>query len=185
MWLIWQRLIMNSIKKFFFDWRSTQLLRKFRAPRQTLNYKEAKSVGILFITHNDNMHQAVNHFIKMLKQEGKKYTALTFFDRQSDNPYTFKYDFFTEKDIDFFGNIKSEPVTEFINTDFDYLYCLCTEPTDVFDPILASCKAKCRVGFFRENKVGLFEMMIQLKPEESVDKLIDQMVHYTKAIEHN
>ncbi|TAD97067.1 MAG: hypothetical protein EAZ97_13050 [Bacteroidetes bacterium] len=177
---------MNGIKKYLLNFRNKHFLKRIDLLRKTLNYQDVKSVGVIFLTHDEQMHEHLNNFVKKMKDDKKNVTAITYFDRLHDNPYLFRYDFFTEKDISLFGEVKCRETEQFINTEFDYLYCISTEAEiDVFEPILAKCKAKCRIGNYRESKETLFELMIHIKQEQNIDILIQEMLRYTQAIRFN
>lgn len=155
------------------------------AVRTTSNYQDAKSIGILFKIEDDEKHDALNTFVKQLQQEGKDLTLLTYFERLENNPYNFRYEFFSKKDISTLGKIKSRPVQNFIETPFDYLYCITVNHFLPFDYILLKSQAKCRIGRYFPDQESCFELMLDLKEEEGVDELIKQMLHYTKKLTKN
>jgi hypothetical protein len=170
---------MNSIKKFFL-----QLRLKYQKPktilRKTLNYEQTKHIGFLFYTTHRQTSTTINRFMKELLTDNKEVDALTYTENHAENPYGFKYDICTEKEINIIGQITSPKVKEFINKEFDYLYCVAVEKCDVIDYILRNSKAKCRIGCFDGNNADNFEMMMVLQANEDVDKLIEQIIQYTK-----
>ncbi|MBX2844303.1 MAG: hypothetical protein KTR26_21225 [Flammeovirgaceae bacterium] len=174
---------MNPIKEFFLNLQTSRAVKRNKAKRISTNYSEVKSVGILFLIENDSHHEAMNKFVKGLMKEGKKVEAMTYFTREHDNPYNFSYNFFDEKDISLTGGLKGEKVVAFMEKEFDYLFFVALKQTLAFDFILASSKAKCRVGPFFEGKEEFFELMVNLGSGEGVNKLIDGMKHYTKEID--
>lgn len=177
---------MNSIKKFFLTLRNKHFLKDTRNRRSTLNYSEVKSVGLIFYTQNEQMHLHINTFVNKMRKENKEVEALTFFERNHDNPYNFRYAFFTEKNIGWSGRIKSQEVENFIQKEFDYLYCIAVEEDlRFFEPILARSKAKCRIGNYQVQHESFFELMVSLQSSQDIDILITQMLHYTQAICHN
>lgn len=170
---------MNSIKKYFLTLR----LRYEKQPkivRKTLNYEQTKHIGFLFFTTNRNMSSAINRFMKVLLEEGKNVDALTYMLTNTENPYGFKYDICTEEQINWLGTIKQQKIHDFIQKDFDYLYCIAIEKCEVIDYILKNSRAKCRIGCFNGTNVDNFELMVVMQQGEDVDKLIDQFLVYTK-----
>lgn len=153
--------------------------------RETLNYVDTKYIGILFNIKNESHHQALNDFVHQLEKDGKKVSALAYFEREGSNPYDFKFEFFRKKDISSLGTIKSEQVDNFASMRFDYLYCINIDPFPAFDNILLHSQAKCRIGKFFENKINYFDFMLHLKDEGQEDILIKEMLHYTKKFEKN
>ncbi|OJJ15753.1 hypothetical protein BKI52_36130 [marine bacterium AO1-C] len=155
------------------------------ATRATSNYQDAKNIGILFKIEDDEKHDALNAFVKTLQSEGKNLTLLTYFERLENNPYNFRYEFFSKKDITTLGKIKSRPVQNFIETPFDYLYCVTVNHFLPFDSILLKSQAKCRIGRYFPEQESCFELMLDLKETNGVDELIQQMLHYTKKLTKN
>jgi len=153
--------------------------------RATSNYQDAKNIGILFKIEDDEKHDALNEFVKTLQNEGKNLTLLTYFERLENNPYNFRYEFFSKKDITTLGKIKSRPVQNFIETPFDYLYCVTVNHFLPFDSILLKSQAKCRIGRYFPEQESCFELMLDLKETNGVDELIKQMLHYTKKLTKN
>lgn len=185
---------MNAVKQYFLEQQNQKTRKESETRRigeeyrRTPNYKDAEHIGILFFTRNDQMHKFINQFYEKIKADKKEFTALTFDDDARQNPYIFKYSFFKKSDIGLLGKIKpkAKEVEQFINTEFDYLYCITVEEDiDMFDQILAQSKAKCRVGNYREDKYHLYEMMIRLSSDSDIDKLIHEMLKRTQAIRYN
>lgn len=179
---------MNTVKQYFLEQHNKNIKEKKiqGSAKQTPNYDDAEHIGILFFTRNEKMHSFINRFQQKIDADKKQLTALTFDDDVRQNRYLFEYSFFKMKELDLFGKIKSEFVEKFVNTEFDYLFCVTVEnDIDIFDQILAHSKAKCRVGNYREDKSHLYELMIRLQPEDDIDKLIDAMLKRTQAIRFN
>lgn len=178
---------MNFIKKTFLDWKIRQAVKKQKdIPRQTLNYHEAKSIGILLKTEDATMVKAVQVFFQKLTKDSKKITILIY-QSKPENAVDFQFQHYllTEKEIDNWGNIHSEIMENFISQPFDYLYCISKEDEPVFQYILAKSKAKCRIGKYSQANEVFFEMMIDQKPEQGIDIFIEQSLHYTKSITYN
>jgi len=178
---------MNFIKKTFLDWKIKQATKRHKdIPRQTLNYDEAKSVGILLKAEDATMVKAVQIFLQKLTKDNKK-IAILIYQSKPENAVDFQFQHYllTEKEIDNWGNIHSEIMENFISQPFDYLYCISKEDEPVFQYILAKSKAKCRIGKYSQANEVFFEMMIDQKPEQGIDVFIEQSLHYTKSITYN
>ena len=175
---------MQPIKNKLLKFRTKRAVKK-QATRQTVNYKDTKSIGILFKVSEEDKHDFINNFVHALEKDGKSVEALTYFTRDHDNPYDFKYAFFTDKDVSVMGEIKSQSVKSFMDKNFDYLYCITREDIAVFDHILSKSKAKCRIGKYEDGKTHLFEFMVNFNDETKLDEMIKEIHHFTKAIAHN
>lgn len=115
----------------------------------------------------------------MLQLDGKKVTVLEYLPKQKDN-YEFLFDFFTSKDLSFWGKVKSPDADRFIETPFDYLYCIDNDSNPLILHVLARSKARCRIGKFAKPFDPYFELMIE--QNGSVKNLIDSMYKYTKQL---
>lgn len=167
------------MKLSFLKTRTTNQLKKNKAVRKSTDYKKAETVGILFSVEDKKKHDEVKEFIQKLQQDGKKVQVLEFLPEKKENP-EFMFDFFTIKDISFWGKIESDKTLKFSDTAFDYLFCLDTKLNPMISYILARSKSKCRVGKYTESAQPLFELMID--SNGSTKSLIDGMYKYTTQL---
>lgn len=167
------------MKLSFLKTRTTNQLKKNKAVRKSTDYKKAETIGILFSVEDKKKHDEVKEFIQKLQQDGKKVQVLEFLPEKKENP-EFMFDFFTIKDISFWGKIESPKTLKFSDTSFDYLFCLDTKLNPMISYILARSKSKCRVGKYDETVKPLFELMID--SNGSTKSLIEGMYKYTTQL---
>ncbi len=159
--------------------RTAKALKKNKSLRASLPYKKALHVGILFSVEDKQKHTDIKEFIHQLEQDGKKVQVLEYLPLKKEN-YEFMFDFFTEKDLDFWGKINSTSALKFSEAPFDYLFYIDREPNPLALYLLASSKAHCRVGRFTESESPFFEMMIE---QNGTNKgLIETMYKYAKQL---
>lgn len=178
---------MELLKNYFLAQKSRKArARSENGPRTTPNFSEAGSIGILFSLEDEENHAALAQFIQWLEGQRKKVRVLTYFEYKRSHPFTFYFDAFTKEDISPMGLIQNAKVSQFLEIEFDFLYCIYTKEQPVLDIILAETKAKCRVGPFDEKRLNLFELMIQPNDaHDGVEAMIGQMKTYSKAIHRN
>jgi hypothetical protein len=168
------------MKLSFLKIRTNSQLKKNKAVRSSLPYTQAKTVGVLFSVEDKKKHDEIKALIHKLEHDGKKVDVISFLPNKKEN-YEFMFDFFTMKEVTFFGQITSNHAIKFSETPFDYLFCLDAEPNPMILNLLARSKAKCRVGKFQEEATPFFELMI-----DNVDKqtkgLIDGIYKYTAQL---
>jgi hypothetical protein len=167
------------MKLSFLKYKTDAYLKRNKAIRTSLPYKQALNVGIIFSVEDKGKHDEIKDFVKHLEQDGKHVKVMCFLPKNKDN-YEFMFDFFTEKDLSFWGNITSSIASQFAETSFDFLYYLDTTPNPLILNLIARSKAKCRVGKFWEEGQPYFEMMIESK--NGVHSLIETMYKYTKSL---
>ena len=159
--------------------KTNSFLKKNKSIRVSLPYKQALSVGIIFSVEDKSKHDEIKDFVKRLEHDGKQVVVMSFLPKNKDN-YEFMYDFFTDKDMTFWGTLTSNAALKFADLPFDLLYYIDTTPNPYILNLLARSKAKCRVGKFWEKSESFFEMMIENK--NGTHALIDTMYKYTRAL---
>jgi len=166
-------------KMNFLRMRTRKALRKNQSLRASLPYKQAYTFGILFTVEDMQKHLDIKEFIHQLEQDGKSVQVLEYLPLKKEN-YEFKFDFFTIKDLNFWGKINSAQAQKFSSTPFDYLFYIDRESNPLALNLLAESKARCRVGKFTEDDKSFFEMMIGVNG--TTKGLIDTMYKYAKQL---
>src|SRR6187401_1039292 len=136
---------MTALKLNFLRRRTNALLKDNKTPRANVPYKKAQQIGIIFSVEDKVKHDNVKDLIKKFEQDGKQVSVIEFLPNDKDN-YEFRFDFFTEQDLSFWGKITSNGALKFANTPFDYLFYIDATPNPMILHLLALSKAKCRVG---------------------------------------
>ena len=170
---------MNVIKQYFLRIRTNSQLKHNNASRITVPYKDSRQIGIIFTVEDKIKHETVKDLIRKLESDGKQVQVIEFLPERKEN-YEFKFDFFTEDDVSFFGNITSPQANKFVGAPFDFIICLDTMPNPLLLHVLASCKAKCRVGPSWQDGHPYFELMIE--PNPNVKVMAETMYQYTTQL---
>lgn len=161
-------------------YRAKKLALKNPRRKCSISYSNAEKIGIIFTTDDIEKHKLIKTFIKKLKQDNKQVEVLTYLPKGREN-HEFLFNFFTEKDVSFFGKFNNKDVIKFAARNFDFLFNLDCNPHPLLESILAICKSSCRVGCYQENKSRFYELMIQPK-YSTTENLIDEMYRYTKIL---
>ena len=157
------------------DWE----LKRNKASRSTVPYQQALNVGVVFTVEDKQKHDAVKEFIKKLENDGKKVQVIEFLPENREN-YEFKFDFFSEKDLSFWGKITAENAIRFSEKPFDFLFYIDINPNPFILHLLARGKARCRVGRSWEQGRPYFEFMIE--SINSNQSLIEGIYKYTSQL---
>ena len=150
-----------------------------KALRTSLPYKQALSIGVIFTVEDRQKHDDIKEFVRKLEHDGKQVKVMSFLPKHKDN-YEFLFDFFTDKDISFWGNITSDSANRFSEMPFDFLFYLDTAPNPLILNVIARSKARCRVGKFWEASHNYFEFMIEIK--NGTRALIDGLYRYVSRL---
>lgn len=159
--------------------RTQAALKKNKTIHASTPYQKAASMGIIFTVEDKQKHEAVKELVRLLERDGKKVQVLEFLPDKKTN-HEFKFDFFTIKDISFWGGVNAPNALKFAETPFDYLFCIDKESNPLILNLLAQSKAHCRVGKFSEAESSFFEFMIE---QNGTNKgLIETMYNYTSQL---
>ncbi|MFL5729412.1 MAG: DUF6913 domain-containing protein [Cytophagaceae bacterium] len=171
------------IKKISYLLKNFYYLNAHQIKRQATSYSKAVNIGVLIKNPDPNFNKVINEFIAGLQKDGKQVQAICFIDKSLNRIYDFDFTELTNNEIEWNGDFKQEKVNKFTKTEFDYLYCINISPFLPYENILLRSQAKFRIGYHFKNKRKLFELMIDLKPEEKIDVLVRSMMIYTKKLE--
>ncbi|MGK7391558.1 MAG: DUF1493 family protein [Candidatus Cyclobacteriaceae bacterium M2_1C_046] len=153
-----------------------------KKPRRncSISYSDAKRTGIIFTVDDLEKHEMIKSFIKKLKKDEKNVEVLCYLPKGKEN-YEFVFNYFTEKDVTFFGKFNNSDVIRFAASNFDYLFCLDCNPNPMIESVLALSKSNCRIGCYHPEKDRFYELMIQPK-DKSTETLINDIYRYTKIL---
>ena len=155
------------------------MLKKNQAVRGSVPFKNAKTVGIIFTVEDKQKHFAVKDFIKRFEADGKHIQVLEYLPDNKEN-YEFKFDFFMDKDVSFWGNINSPNAIQFADGPFDFLFYLDLTPNPLILHLLARSKAKCRVGRMFDDGHSYLDLMVD--SVSNTQALLDTMYKYVTQL---
>ena len=148
------------------------------------NFGTAKTVGIVFHPPDKNSFDYIMQFFRFLSEMDIELFIIGYIDSKTIPDYYVirkGINFFSKKDINWYGKPIVPYFSHFINQKFDMLIDLCIE--DLF-PILYFVNlsnAKFKIGKFSVRK-NPYDLMIDIKKEKRVGFLVDQIKHYLSII---
>lgn len=169
------------LSKRILTYKAKGHVKKNVIPRGSMSYNMVSTVGIVFTIDSKEKHEIIKSFVKQLEEDGKKVDVLAYLPHKKEN-HEFLFDFFTEKDISFWGKFNSEFVTKFTNKSFDYLFYIDEQSNLLVQNVLAMSKAKCRIAKFDESNEQFCEMMVRVPGKGQLKKLVEEMYRYTKIL---
>ena len=171
-------------KKLFIERNTKLAIKKSTVSRDNISFRKAQSIGIIYSWEGKRKAEIINEFAKEIEMSGKKVQTLCY-SRVDLQIVPVDVDFFSEKDFDNFGNLKSEKLKNFKNLRFDFLYHLDTLPNVYIDNIMALSSARCRVSRADYTRKDLYDFMVQIRGNVGIEKLCHEILHYTKALVNN
>lgn len=174
----------ERIGKFYF--RKEQA-RKTRTCKIT-NLEVARRIGILYSLDDVPDYDRVSELVTQLQHQQKEVKALGFVKNkalvQRFLP-KLSFDFFSQRDLNWFYKPIHSQVKDFIEKEFDLLIDINLEEAFPLQYIAGLSNALCRVGKFSEKSTDYYDVMIDIKPVATPDDFIVHVRHYLTMINSN
>ena len=145
------------------------------------NFNEIKTVGILFDATNPEDFELVKRYVVYLRQHRKKVKVIGYFSTKNIPDMTFsklEYDFFSTKQLNWFGKPTSMIIQNFINEKYDVLLDLNINDHFSLKYISALSKADFKVGKFSTLGVEIYDMMIDSDNTKTLKYFLKQVDIY-------
>jgi hypothetical protein len=153
------------------------------------NFERARSVAVIYQEKGEGFYILVKQYVKYLKAEMgiREVLAMAYIDNHKEVPHyhlhRLRYDYFTNKELDFFMEPAGEQVQNFIKRDFDILIDLEKETPLPLRYVMQASKARFKVGYHSQENEYLYDLMIRTGNQTTFDEYIKQVNHYLKTID--
>ncbi|NVN95233.1 MAG: hypothetical protein HXX18_08120 [Bacteroidetes bacterium] len=177
--------IFYKIKEFAGNHYLNKHLPKNHRFRKIVNLDNAKTLGIIYELKDELTYNHINRFIKFLQDKQINVKAIGYFDGNIRPIYAIEklsLDYYDRKDLNWYAKPKGNYVADFIQTDFDILIDLSLNNIFQTKYIAAMSKAKFKVGKDGENNKVIFDLMIDINPNTTLDEFITLIIHYLSII---
>lgn len=170
--------IKKRLSKYFLDLKPT-VQRKVRIT----NFREARSIGLLYKERNESFYILVKQYVKYLKEEHgiRDILALAYIDEDQIpfwHVHKLEFDYFAKADTDWRMKPKAQQAEDFISRDFDILIDFTLEECQPLMHILAKSRARFKVGAWNHNKAEMLDMMVDLPPNSTFDQYQHKLNHF-------
>lgn len=162
----------TNFKKWIFDRRLPQSVVKERVA----GLNPQQHVAILFDGTNEEDRKTVHAFKKIIKAAGSpRVKSLAFINNKLplDNV---DYSAYNLKNIYWYGQPTGQNVEMFIRGHWDMVIFLGQEMTPHFEYILKMVNASFIVGISEKEPVPLFDLTVEIKKEDSLEKRIQTII---------
>lgn len=177
--------IRYQIGKFILAQKAKNLNRK----REICNLDLAQTVGVIFNADNQESYERASQFANfMIKTKEIQVFALGYVDDKlmlkffSDKR---GFKFFSKKNLNWYGKPKNPAVDFFINKQFDILIDLSLQAYFPIEYIVTLSLAKLKVGRFCEGEHQIYDFMIDVSKNNTLDNLINQIELYLSIVNVN
>jgi ABC-type uncharacterized transport system substrate-binding protein len=176
--------LIQKIKEYFYNSSLKSALKSNAGvQREMININSAKRIGIIFNATKKNDIITVTQFADKLRNEGKEVYTLGYQDRKLKEEAVARL--FDRNSIDWFGIPNDTKVDSFQKLNLDILICAFEEECLPLEYIVATSKARFRVGAFSKAKTNYYELMINIKKDQQLLYLLKQIKHFLKVINKN
>jgi hypothetical protein len=156
-----------------------------RDHKKTINFNDAKYVGIIYKVIDEDNHNTVMEFIKSLQDKSVDVYALGFVDYKEVPHYCYKklkHSFVSLKNLNWHYKPLGNEVHDFMDKDFDILIDLSLENFLPVQYILSSSHSKFIVGKYFDHSAHYYDMMLKVENTYSINDFIRVVVEYLKII---
>jgi hypothetical protein len=177
----------ENFKQRVGKWVFKKELKSNKRTKQACNLKDAKSIGILYDATTDNHINRIQPFVSYFFNLKKDVKALGYVNsKQLSNCHVPKlqYDFFYKKDLNWYYKPQNYIINNFIKKEYDILINLCDSTVIPIKYLVASSIAHFKIGV-HEDGYEIYDLMISLKDDKSIEKLMFEIKHYINLINKN
>jgi len=152
--------------------------------KEVCNLDDAKSIGILYNATSEQQIKIIKPFVSYFFDLKKDVKALGYVNaKELSYCHTPKlqYDFFYQKDLNWYYKPQNYIIDNFITKEYDILINLCDSSAIPIKYLVASSIAHFKIGIYEED-YEIYDLMISLKEDKSIEKLMNEIKHYIKLI---
>jgi hypothetical protein len=175
---------LENIKEKVGSYILTNKIKSVKRTKSLYSLDTAKEIGIIIHATDSKVYEAVCNFIKYLTERKIKVASLSYIEKKEVlDLYSLQLGmlYFTNSDLNWYYKPKNHNTDDFINARFDILIDLSLEEVFPLQYIVNLSRAKYKVGRFTSEE-SVYDLMINLKKENNVEFLIEQITHYLKII---
>jgi len=159
-------------------------LKKNKRIKEVCNLENAKSIGILYDATNESQINQIQPFVSYFFDLKKDVKALGYVNSKKllyCHTPKLQYDFFYLKDLNWYKKPENYIIDNFIKKEYDILINLCDSSCIPIKYLVASSIARFKIGQY-EDGYEIYDLMISLKKDKSLDKLMSEIKHYLQLI---
>ena len=165
-------------------WVFQRELKANKRTKEVCNLDNAQSIGILYDATSEEQIKMVKPFVSYFFDLKKDVKALGYVNsKQLSFHHTPKlqYDFFYQKDLNWYYKPQNYIIDNFVKKEYDILINLCDSSIIPIKYLVASSIAHFKIGIHEEN-YEIYDLMISLKDDKSMEKLMHEIKHYINLI---
>jgi hypothetical protein len=174
----------EELKQKVGRWVFQRELKTNTRTKKVCNIENAKSIGVLYEATSEDQIKIIQPFISYFFELKKDVKALGYVDSKEllyCHTPKLQYDFFYKKDLNWYYKPQNYIIDNFIKKEYDILINLCDSSVIPIKYLVASSIARFKIGVYEEN-YEIYDLMISLKDDKSMSKLMNEIKHYINLI---
>jgi len=175
--------MIRNIRRFFGAYDLKRKSKHVKRIKRINNFTTAGSAGIIFNCRNEDEFKAVKEFREFLESESINTDVIGYVsDKVVPDHYLLRkgYNFFCQKDLTWYFKPNLPFIEEFIRKEYDILFDLSLKEYFPVNYILRISPSAYKIGRYQENEK--YDLMIDIKEEETIPYLISQIKHYLSIL---
>jgi len=171
----------ENIKESFYQKHLQRKVAEMKVRRHQVNFENAKTIGLLIEAGDRENLVFADKYREQLRKTRKQVKILAYFNDKG-NHENLTVNFFTDKDMNWYGIPNSEQVRDFIDRPFDILISLHLDASRPLEYISTISNAKMRVGLHALDKEYCYDFMIDPTDVSTLNQYVKQFEDYFKII---
>lgn len=176
--------IFDNIKRTFGK-RELDKLAEHRKHIECKGFQNSKTIGIVYDATHENAFKSVKALIESIKKYDKNVHSLGYANLPELANFHIQpkeFEFFCNKDLNWFKKPIDKDVEKFCNTNFDILIDLSLEDYLPLLFVVAMSGAKFKTGRYSKTNIQFYDMLIDISENHSMEFLIEQSMNYLKMM---
>jgi hypothetical protein len=176
--------IFDNIKKLIGK-RELNKLVAHRKHIECKGFQNSKYIGIVYDATHENAYKSIKALMENIKKYDKTVKSLGYANLPELANFHIQpkeFEFFCNKDLNWFKKPTDEGVERFCNTEFDILLDLSINDHLPLQFVVAMSDAKFKTGRYSKTNIQLYDMLIDISENPSLEFLTDQSINYLKMI---
>ena len=174
----------ENTKKKIGKWVFQNELKTNKRLKEVCNLDVARSVGILYDATSKEQIKQIKPFVDFFSDLKKDVKALGYVNAKQLSYChipKLQYDFFYQKDLNWYYKPHNYIIDNFVKKEYDILINLCDVSCIPIKYLVASSVAHFKIGQHEECN-EIYDLMIILKEDRSMEKLMNEIKHYINLI---
>jgi hypothetical protein len=172
--------MLEKIRSALFKKYLRRSLATHKRQRKSHTLESARTVAIVFDATNEKHKEETLEFVRNLEKKGKKVHILGYV-KVKQAPTGLPFDFFFQKELDWFERPKSEKALAFVKEKTDLLICLNPDDQAPLAWLAAHSQAAMKIGFITEYPND-FDMILEIPAEKGIRYFTEQLHVYLDKI---